>query len=197
MGPTVLTGSPALSQSVYYAKKISAAAASANAVTVKFNTSASYSDARILEYAGVDQVSPLDVSSAATGSSATTSSGAVTTKNAKDLLVGGNVAWTETNGPGTGLTQRMITNFGDIVEDRIPTAVGSYSATAPLASAGQWIMQMVAFRASGSPSVSPTPTPTPIAKPSPTPVSTPAPTPVPTALSLTWKRQCRDNYCLH
>jgi hypothetical protein len=121
VGPTVLTGSPALSQSVYYANNISAAAASANAVTVKFNTSAYYSDARILEYIGVDQVSPLDVSSAATGSSATTSSGAVTTKNAKDLLVGSNVVWTMTSGPGSGLTKRMITSFGDIVEDRIAT----------------------------------------------------------------------------
>ena len=138
------------------------------------------------------------MSSAATGSSATTSSGAVTTKNAKDLLVGANVAWTETNGPGTGLTQRMITNFGDIVEDRTPTAVGSYSATAPLASAGQWIMQMVAFRASGSPSTD----------------ADTAPLHLLLSLhlhqflrlrlhrflphfTLTWKRQCRDSYCLH
>ena len=34
---------------------------------------------------------------------------------------------------------------GDIAEDQMVTATGSYSATAPLASAGPWIMQMVAF----------------------------------------------------
>jgi DNA end-binding protein Ku len=36
---------------------------------------------------------------------------------------------------------------GDIAEDRVVTATGSYTATAPLGSAGAWIMQMVAFRA--------------------------------------------------
>jgi hypothetical protein len=34
----------------------------------------------------------------------------------------------------------------DIVEDRIVTSTGSYSATAPIGPPGQWIMQMVAFR---------------------------------------------------
>ena len=31
------------------------------------------------------------------------------------------------------------------------TAAGSYSVTAPLLASGPWIMQMVAFRAAGSP----------------------------------------------
>ena len=48
---------------------------------------------------------------------------------------------------------------GDIAEDRVVTAVGSYSASAPLSSAGPWVMQMVAFRAAGSPAPTPTPTP--------------------------------------
>jgi nitrogen fixation protein FixH len=39
----------------------------------------------------------------------------------------------------------LTTPEGDIAEDRMVTATGSYSATAPLSS-GQWIMQMVAFR---------------------------------------------------
>ncbi len=49
---------------------------------------------------------------------------------------------------------------GDIVQDRVVTAVGSYSASAPLISAGPWMMHMVAFRAAGSPAP-PAPTPTP------------------------------------
>ena len=39
---------------------------------------------------------------------------------------------------------------GDIAEDQLVTATGSYSASAPLDSAGGWVMQMVAFRAAGS-----------------------------------------------
>ena len=48
------------------------------------------------------------------------------------------------------MTQRLLTNDGDIAEDRVVTAAGSYSASAPLSSAGPWVMQMVAFRAAGS-----------------------------------------------
>ena len=76
-------------------------------------------------------------------------SGAVTTKNPTDLLVGANVVWTMTSGPGSGFTQRLLTQDGDIAEDRVVTAVSSYNASAPLSSAGAWVMQMVAFRAAG------------------------------------------------
>ena len=109
VGPTVLTGSGPLSQAIYYAKNISAATAGANIVTVTFNAAANYPDIRILEYSGIDPVSPVDVVADATGNSATSSSGAVITKNAMDLLVGANIVWTSTTGPGSGLTQRMLT----------------------------------------------------------------------------------------
>jgi hypothetical protein len=118
---------------------------------------------------------------AATGNSALSGSGTVITKNAKDLLVGANLAAVHTTGPGSGLTQRLLTNCGDIVEDQGSTAVGSFSASAPLQSAGPWMMQMVAFRAAGSPAPTPTPTP----KPTPTPMPVPSPTPTPT-ISLAW-----------
>ncbi len=160
VGPTVLTGSIPFSQAIYYAKNILAATAGANTVTVKFNAAAVAVDIRVLEYSGIDPVSPVDVSAAATGNSATSSSGTVITKNANNLLVGANIVWTATSGPGTGLTQRMLTNVGDIAEDRVVTAVGSYSASAPLGSAGPWMMHMVAFRLAGSPAPTPSPTPT-------------------------------------
>ena len=88
VGPTVLTGSPALSQSIYYAKKISAAMAGANSVTVNFTAVANYPDIRILEYSGIDPVSPVDVSAAATGDSATSTSGTVITKNSHGSVGG-------------------------------------------------------------------------------------------------------------
>jgi len=88
----------------------------------------------------------VDVTAAASGSSATSSSGAVTTTNATDLLFGANMVQTSTTGAGTSFTSRILTSpDGDIAEDEMVTATGSYSATAPLAS-GDWIMQMVAFR---------------------------------------------------
>jgi hypothetical protein len=146
--PVVQSGTA--SQAIYYAKNIAAAAAGANTVTVTFTVAAAYADIRIAEYSGLDTVNPLDVSVGAQGNSATSNSGAVTTTNANDLLVGANLVQTLTSGAGTGYTSRVITSpDGDIFEDQVVKATGSYNATAPVSS-GLWIMQMVAFKAAGS-----------------------------------------------
>ena len=147
VGPTILStvnGEP-LSQSIYYAKNIAAANAGANGVKVTFTAPAVYPDIRVLEYSGVNPVSPLDVVVSASGNSATSNSGAVTTTNATDLLVGANTVYTSTNGAGSGFTLRLNTPNGDIAEDRVVMSAGSYSAGAPLSSAGGWVMQMVAL----------------------------------------------------
>ncbi len=146
VGPTSISG--VASQSIYYAKNIAAAAAGANTLTVTFSTSAVYPDIRILEYSGADPVNPVDVTVANSGNSGTSSSGSVTTTNPTDLLFGANLVQTETTGPGSGFTSRLLTSpDGDIAEDTMVTAAGTYAATAPLSPASQWIMQMVAFRA--------------------------------------------------
>jgi IPT/TIG domain/Fibronectin type III domain len=148
-GPTVLSG--VASQSIYYAKNIMAAAAGANIVTVTFSAAATYPDIRILEYRGADPTNPVDVTSAASGNSAGSSSGSATTTNATDLIFGANLVQTTTTGPGGGFTTRLLTSpDGDIVEDQMVTATGSYSATAPVSPSNPWIMQMVAFRTSGT-----------------------------------------------
>ncbi len=148
VGPTVLSGFA--TQAIYYAANISASGANTNAVTVTFNAPAAYADIRIAEYSGIDPANPLDTGVEATGNSATSNSGSVTTSNANDLLVGANLVQTRTTGAGTGFTSRIITNpDSDILEDRVVTAIGSYSATAPLSPAGPWIMQMLALRAAG------------------------------------------------
>jgi chitodextrinase len=148
-GPTAVSGT--LSQSIYFARNIAAAAAGTNTVTVKFNTPAAYPDVRILEYAGLDINSPLDVSAAASGTSATASSGSATTTYANDLLVAADTIFTNTPGPGTGYTARVITvPDSDLVEDATVSSTGSYSATAPLSPAAAWVMQMVAFKAAGA-----------------------------------------------
>ena len=145
MGPTRGTN---LSQSIYYAKNIASAAANGNTVTVSFSAAAAYPDIRILEYSGLKS---LDVTAAAVGNSATSSSGTATTTSANEVLVAANTVATLTTGPGAGFTSRIITKpDGDIVEDQTVTATGSYQATAPLSSAGPWVMQMATFSASSS-----------------------------------------------
>ena len=146
LGPKV-NSAGGLSQSIYYAKNIAAAAAGTNTVTVTFNGAAAFPDIRILEYSGADLTAPLDVTAAGTGNSATSATVAVTTTNANDLLFAANIVATGTTGPGAGFTSRTITiPDGDIAEDRLVTVTGSYSVTAPVSPTGQWIMQMVAFK---------------------------------------------------
>jgi phosphodiesterase/alkaline phosphatase D-like protein len=147
VGPTAVAGFA--TQSIYYAANIAAAAT--NTVTVTFNAATAFPDIRIAEYSGIATSAPVDVVAAGQGTTATTSSGAVQTTSANDLLVGANMVWTLTTGPGTGFTSRVITfPDGDILEDQIVTTVGSYAASAPVSPAGNWIMQMVAFRAASS-----------------------------------------------
>ncbi len=154
VGPTVQSGTA--TQAIYYAKNILGAPANGNTITVVFNTAAKYPDLRVAEYSGVDPANPVDVVSAAQGNGTLSNSGSVTTTNANDLLVGANLLPEtryrrhQTIDPGAGYTSRAITSpDGDILEDEIVTTAGSYSATAQL-NGGEWIMQMVAFRAAGN-----------------------------------------------
>jgi hypothetical protein len=137
-----------VSQSVYYAKNIRAATAGANSVVVNFTQAATIPDIRIADYKGLDLTNPLDVAVGATGSSTTSASGTLTTRYPADLLVGANTVRTATVGADGGFTQRMLTNpDGNILEDRTVTSTGVYSASPSLTGAGDWVMQLVAFRA--------------------------------------------------
>jgi IPT/TIG domain-containing protein len=134
-----------VSQAIYYARNI---IAGANTVTVTFNQNTAIQSIRIVEYTGLDKVSPLDTSVGNTGNALTADSTAVTTNSANDLLFGAGTITTGFTGPGTGFTQVLINGLGDIVEDQVVAAAASYNATATLGS-GSWVMQMVAFRAAG------------------------------------------------
>jgi glucose/arabinose dehydrogenase/PKD repeat protein len=137
-----------VSQAVYYAKNIAAAAAGANTVTVRFDKAVNYADVRVLEYGGLDRANPLDVSKSAAGSASTASSGAATTTTGTELVLGAGTITGGFTNAGSGFTTRIITTpDGDIAEDRVVTATGSYSATAR--GHGAWVMQMVTFRAAG------------------------------------------------
>ena len=156
VGPAAVPG--ALTQSIYYARNIVAAAAGANTVRVSFTAAALYPDIRILEYGGMDQLSPVDVTASATGSTSTSSTPPVATTTSPDLLFAANTVATWTRGAGSGWTNRVITTpDGDIAEDRIVSTAGSYGSSAPLGGPGPWVMQMVAFKQTAS---APPPPPT-------------------------------------
>ncbi|TMG42046.1 MAG: PQQ-dependent sugar dehydrogenase, partial [Chloroflexi bacterium] len=106
--------------SVYFAANTSAAAAGANTVTVRFAAPVSFPDIRIAEYQGIDPVNPVDVVAAGQGNGAASDSGAATTTHAYDLLVGAN---------------------------QVQTTTASAGGVAP---AGNWVMQLVAFRGAAS-----------------------------------------------
>src|SRR6266851_2994812 len=126
-------------------------------VTVPFTAPAQWPDIRILEYSGLDQTNPVDVTASSTGISSTSSTPAVTTANASDLLFAANIVTSLTGGAGNGWTNRVITNpDGDIAEDRTVSVTGSYTSTAPLLSQAGWVMQMVAFRSAGPDTQPPT-----------------------------------------
>ena len=144
IGPTSGTG---LRQSIYYAAGIKAGS---NTVTVRFNQAATYVDVRALEYSGLDPANPLDVKAGAAGSGTTASSGAATTTSANDLIFGAGMTIARFTRGGIGICFADHNHpDADIAEDKTVSTTGSYSATAPNSS-GSWVMQMVAFRASGT-----------------------------------------------
>lgn len=147
IGPTKLT--TVLSQSIYYAKNI---AGGANSVTVHFSRAAKFVDIRILEYAGVDASAPFESAAAGRGSSGTAMTTALTTHSAGDLLVAGDMVLTGTPRAGSGYNAELITDpDGDIAEDRVAGAPGSYNATAPVVAPNGWVIQVAAFKpANGS-----------------------------------------------
>ncbi len=137
IGPT--SGSN-LRQSIYYAPNV---VGGSNTVTVTFNQAAIYPDIRVLEYRGVSKV---DVTASASGNSAVASSGSATTTSANELIFSANMVYTWVSAAGSGFTARVITPYGDVAEDEIVSATGSYNATAALGSSGPWVMQIVAFK---------------------------------------------------
>jgi|GEM_PF-1958258 len=134
-----------VSQAIYYAKDINAGI---NAVTVTFNQTTAVQSVRIVEYTGLDTVSPLDTSVGNNGTALTADSGAVITNSANDLLFGAGTITTGFTAAGAGFNTVLINGLSDIVEDQVVATAASHNATAVLTS-GAWVMQMVAFRAAG------------------------------------------------
>ena len=129
-------------QRIYYASNIKAGP---NVVTVTLSGNVPDPKLRVFEYQGIAANLPVDKVSSSNGSTATSSAGPITTTQDHELLFAANVVATVTTGPGAGFTERQL-DAGDIVQDRVVTAAGTYSTDAPLSASGGWIMQLVAFK---------------------------------------------------
>jgi hypothetical protein len=142
-----LTRGSGLSQAIYYAMNINAAAAGANSITVQFSDAVPYADVRVAEYSGLKAASPLDTSASAAGAGSAASSGNLTTSAANEVIFGAGVTSSVFTGGTNGFTSRIITPVdGDVAGDKFVGALGTYAATAGIAdSSGVWVMQAVAF----------------------------------------------------
>ena len=149
--------SSAITSTIYYAENIKGGA---NTVTVSMIVSAPLRFA-ILEYSGVATSNSLDATAAATGTGTAVSSGSATTTINGDLLFGSASTVDGANyTAGTGYTIRDSVPSGAgakfITEDGIQTIAGTASATATLASSGNWGALFAAFKPAGgvpSPSI--------------------------------------------
>jgi hypothetical protein len=146
---TAAMGSTLWSNSQYSVRTFYAISRSggADTVTATFATAVqSWGIVYALEYSGVAQTAPVDVTAAAAGASGSLNSGTVTTTNSTDLLFAGGASANMVTGPGAGYTARS-TFAGNMTEDQVVSAKGSYSATASNSSGVAWAMQLVAFKA--------------------------------------------------
>jgi hypothetical protein len=142
VGPTAGQG---LTQAIYYAPNIHAS--SSNTVTVAFSGPAAFVDLRIAEYSGVGASVAVDHVASASGSAQTASAGAVTTSAPGELVFAAGITAGLFSGSGSGFTSRLITQpDGDILEDAIESAAGSFTPTAIQTGAAAWVMQAIAFR---------------------------------------------------
>lgn len=139
-----------VSQAIYYAKNIKAAAAGTNTVTVTFNAPTQFVDLRALEYSGLDPVNPFDAGASASGTGSSANSGTVSTTTARELIFGAGTTAGGFSAAGSGFSTRIITSPDlDIAEDRFVTTTGSYGATASLSGSAAWVMQVATFKAAG------------------------------------------------
>jgi len=136
-----------MSQAIWYATSIAAAAGGTNQVTVTFDQAAVFVDLRITEYGGLAASAPFDVGASATGNGSAAATGTISTASTGELLFAAGMTGVSFTAPGAGYASRVITSpDGDLVEDALGIAAGNHSAAASL-SGGTWILQLAAFKA--------------------------------------------------
>jgi len=135
-------------QAIYYAKNISGAAS--NTVAVIFNAAVDRPKIRVTEYSGIEIGNPVDVAVGASGNGASASSGWLTTSNPNDLLVSASYVETDTTGASDGFTRHPASgSYEDVLDDKVVSTAGPYSASVPMSASGFSVTQLVAFRIAG------------------------------------------------
>ncbi|HKW24222.1 MAG TPA: hypothetical protein VJN48_00480, partial [Terriglobales bacterium] len=117
--------------------------------TVTFNQAVPFADVRVLEYSGLSTTAAFDKALGNSGSGTTASAG-LTTASANELVFAAAMTGGVINSAGSGFQLRIQTPDGDIGEDELAAATGSYTATAPVtpyAGTSTWVMQVAAFKA--------------------------------------------------
>jgi hypothetical protein len=134
-----------ITERVYYCANSKASAV--NIIAAQWDMNVLNPELRVVSYRGLAANNPVDKTATAVGNGSTASVGPVSTTHAHELLFAADVASNSTNGPGTGYTQEVL-YVGDLVEDRVVPAMGSYGASAPLQSS-EWVMALVTFVGAG------------------------------------------------
>jgi IPT/TIG domain len=145
------SGANTISQAIWYAANIKAAAAG-NAVTVGFNNNESAPDIRILEYSGLSATFPLETASGGTGNGGTGSSGSVTNAANSVIVAGGTTSGAF--GASPNFTKEVLTPDGNIAGETIAASGGSSSATDSVS--GNWVLQAAVFGAAATSPAAPT-----------------------------------------
>lgn len=135
-------------EAIYYAHITNGGA---NTVTVTFDNLAQCSDISVMEYSGLDPISPFDVGSSNVGPASTTAdSGSASTNFASEVLIGGTIIGGQVNAAGNGYTEIYQSPLSlNMVEDETVSARGSYDATMSTSGVGKWVTEMAAFVAAG------------------------------------------------
>jgi hypothetical protein len=136
-----------ISQAIYYAKNIKAAVS--NTVTVTFSAPAASPDVRILEYSGLDTVTPLDAGGGSFGTGTALDSGPITTSAAGDLVIAGSTVGGIVAAASPIFTTVTATPNGLSVEHLVGPAAETLHATATQDLNANWVTQAVAFKQAG------------------------------------------------
>jgi hypothetical protein len=126
------------------AKNIAAAVAAANTVTVTFGGLCQRTNAKIVEYAGVDPVTPVDTTTSMHGT------GGVPTASlaipASELLFAHTADGHVASGPGAEWTPILKDEWSTIAEEQIARDAGAYPVTFQPGIGESWVIQGVALR---------------------------------------------------
>lgn len=140
--PVIVTGSKAMVQVVYFASGVTGGAT--DTLTAKFDDRADSPDVRVAEYSGLAPTKADGVASQS-GTSADPTTGPLTTQLAPMLLVAAGLTYnTNFTAAGPDFTVRVISESGNLLEDRVVDRPDTYTAHAVMQQSG-WLMQLVAF----------------------------------------------------